>query len=425
MSSTVTTDLLDPWLDATCKGFPQGSAPVRRSAVGAQGWNILTGDLPLPLAVLKRAELSHNIGWMQHYANAAGISFAPHGKTSMSPQLFQRQLEAGAWGLTFATVNQARIGAEAGARRILIANQVLSAADLQGIVALRRDYAGLQLIFLLDSEAQLHAIETAAPGQDFEVLLELGHANGRTGCRDLATALALARAIHASQHLRLLGIECYEGLLAKGDDAADRAQARALMQQVSELAVLCEEQGLFDTSDIIISAGGSAIFDLVVPQLRLQLQRPVTGLLRSGCYVTHDHGFYKRMVGRVNHRLACDDGLRAALEVWALVQSQPEPGLAILAVGKRDISYDLDLPVPIAHCPREVLEVRAAPEGWRITGLNDQHAHLRWPEGAAVPAIGDRVALGISHPCTTFDKWRWMPIVDADYRVVDALITAF
>lgn len=423
-------DILDPLLDATSKGFPQASGPLRRSAIGAQGWNVLAGDLPLPLAVVKRDALQHNLGWMQRYADDAGVRFAPHGKTTMSPQLFRRQLDAGAWGLTFATVAQLRIGVEAGARRCLIANQVLDAGDLAAIGALQREHAGLRVLFLLDSAAQLELIEATRPQRPFEVLLEVGVPGGRTGCRTVEEALALARRTRASTALRLAGVECYEGLGAKGDSEIDRAYADALMKRVTEIALQCDREDLFECDEVFVSAGGSAIFDLVVPALRPVLSRPVAWLLRSGCYVTHDHGLYRRMVAVANLRLGCaDGGLQSALEVWALVQSLPEPGLAILAVGRRDLSYDIELPIPIAHAPRAARssgEVRAAPADWKISGLNDQHAYLRWDSNSDPGlAVGDRVVLGISHPCTTFDKWRWMPVVDADLRVVDALVTCF
>jgi D-serine dehydratase len=418
------SDILDPLLDATSKGFPQASAPLRRSAIGAQGWNVLAGDLPLPLAVIKRDALQHNLGWMQRYANDAGVRLAPHGKTTMSPQLFRRQLDAGAWGLAFATVAQLRIGVEAGARRCLIANQVLDAGDLAAIDALQREHGGLRVWFLLDSVAQLELIEATRPESPFEVLLEIGLPGGRSGCRTAGDALALARRARASEAVIVAGIECYEGLGVTGDSETDRANADALMSRVTEIALQCDREHLFETDEVLVSAGGSAIFDLVVPALRPALSRPVAGLLRSGCYVTHDHGFYRRLVAVANLRLGCDDGLRAALEVWALVQSLPEPGLAILAVGRRDLSYDIELPIPIARAARGGREVHAAPADWKISGLNDQHAYLRFDADPGL-AVGDRVVLGISHPCTTFDKWRWMPVVDADYRVVDALVTCF
>ncbi len=175
---------------------------------------------------------------------------------------------------------------------------------------------------------------------------------------------------------------------------------------------------------MLLSAGGSAIFDLVATRLKPTLGRPVRGLLRSGCYVTHDHGNYKRFVNVVESRLGCARGesLRPALEVWALVQSCPEPGLAILAAGRRDLSFDIEMPIPFARAARGATATRAVPASWKVTGLNDQHAYLRWDAADAgqAPAVGERVVLGISHPCTTFDKWHWMPMVDDDYRVVDA-----
>ena len=431
---TTLQDILDPQIDHSFKGFPHTSLPLRRSQIAAQGWHLLAGDLPLPLAVVKQQALQHNLSWMQRFAADQGLDMAPHGKTTMSPQLLRRQLDEGAWGLTFATVAQVRAGASVGARRCMIANQVFTAVDLAGVQDMQREYSGLRIVFLVDSLGQLALIEawyrsqqgTVAALRPFEVMLEIGVDGGRTGCRTQLDAQALARRVHESQACRLVGIECYEGLAATGQSAADDAYATALMRRVVEAAVFCDEHNFFDNEEVLVTAGGSAIFDLVASRLKPQLSRPVRGVLRSGCYVTHDHGFYKRMVSAVNSRLRCTDGLQAALEVWAAVQSCPEPGLAILAIGKRDISYDLDLPVPLAFCSPRDRVVMPAPADWKIGGLNDQHAYLRGsgPEHAALQ-VGDLVALGISHPCTTFDKWRWMPVVDDNYRVCDALMTCF
>lgn len=418
-------------IDASFKGFPQGQAPLSAAQVSGAGWNVLAGDLPLPIALIKREALEHNLAWMQRQVRAWGIDLAPHGKTTMSPQLFKRQLDAGAWGITFATVTQMAVGIAAGARRCLIANQVLSDVDLAAIQAMLAARADLRVVFLVDSEAQLALIEAwfaSHPGSvAFEVMLEVGVDGGRTGCRTQPQAAALARRLHASAAVKLVGIECYEGLGATGQTEADTKYATALMDRVEAIARLADSEGLFDADEVIVSSGGSAIFDLVAGRLKPVLGLPVRGLLRSGCYVTHDHGFYKRMVNVVNQRCGCEDGLRAAMEVWALVQSRPEPGLAILAVGKRDVSYDLDLPVPIARAARGALVPAGVPASWQVTALNDQHAYLRWDDSdeATAPQVGDRVGLGISHPCTTFDKWRWMPIVEDDYRVSDAVTLHF
>jgi len=426
-------DLLDPLIGPGFKGFPQGHAALRRSEVAQAGWNILAGDLPLPIALLKRNAVEHNVAWMQSQVRRWGIDLAPHGKTTMSPQLFARQLDAGAWGITFATVNQLAIGVSAGARRTLIANQVLGDADLATIQRLLRAHLDLRVAFLVDSLAQLALIEawaTRNPGsRPFEVLLEIGLPGGRTGCRTHDEAVALATHLHASTAVALVGIECYEGLGAKGNSEADGPYAQALMDRVEAIARLCDTNALFDSNEVLLSAGGSAIFDLVATRLKPALSRPVRGLLRSGCYVTHDHGFYQRYVNAAESRIGCAKGqsLRPALEVWALVQSCPEPGLAILAVGRRDLSFDIEMPVPIARAARAAMVTRSVPASWKITGLNDQHAYLRWgeSEAAEAPVVGERVGLGISHPCTTFDKWHWMPMVDDDYRVVDAAVMHF
>ena len=431
---TTLQDILDPQIDHSFKGFPHTSPPLRRSQIAAQNWRVLDGDLPLPLALVKQQALQHNLSWMQRFAADHGLDMAPHGKTTMSPQLLKRQLDVGAWGLTFATVAQVRAGVSVGARHCMIANQVFAAVDLAGIQDMQREYDGLRIAFLVDSVAQLALIEAwylspkepQAQVRPFEVLLEIGVDGGRTGCRSQHDAVTLARRLHDSPACRLVGIECYEGLGATGQSAADEAYAAALMQRVCDIAVVCDQQNFFDNEEVLVSAGGSAIFDLVANRLKPELSRPVRGILRSGCYVTHDHGFYKRMVNAVNSRLHCSGGLQAAMEVWASVQSCPEPGLVILAVGKRDISYDLDLPVPLTFCKPGGVAITDAPADWKISGLNDQHAYLRGtgPEHAALQ-VGDLVALGISHPCTTFDKWRWMPVVDENYRVCDALVTCF
>ena len=428
-------DFLDPVIDSSFKGFPHHREPLRRSQIAQQRWNVLQGDLPLPLAVIKRDALDGNLSWMQGFARERGVDMAPHGKTTMSPQLFRRQLDAGAWGITFATVTQARVGIAAGVQRCLIANQVLTSADLASIQQLVHAHDGLRIVFLVDSVQQLDLIEDwyRSPGRadnsdkrPFEVMLEIGLAGGRTGSRSNELALALARRMRSSAALRLVGVECYEGLWAKGVTDTDRAVADTIMGRVVATALQCDTEQLFEGDEVLISAGGSAIFDLVASHLTPRLSRPVRGLLRSGCYITHDHGAYKRMMSMMNSRLGCGHGLHAAMEVWATVQSRPEPGLAILAAGRRDLSFDSAMPTPVFVSRLGQTTAIDAPADWAVTALNDQHAYLRAPDGTTLDLqVGDRIGLGISHPCTTFDKWRWMALVDDQYNVCDAIVTSF
>lgn len=419
-------------LNGASKGYPQHLGAMALEQAAAQGWRVLRGDLPFPLAVLKHDALEHNLAWMRAFCQSRGLDIAPHGKTTMSPELYARQLAAGAWGISFANVFQAGVGARHGVRRIIIANQVMQTVDLDSLAMLLQDHEGLEVYFLVDSMAQLGLIEAwrqeRSAATVFTVLLELGIEGKRTGCRQHDGALELARALRRSPAVRLVGIECYEGALATCSHDSDRQNAAALMQRVQQLAQACETEDLFQTQEILLSAGGSAIFDLVAPYLLPQLRHPVRGILRSGCYLTHDHVNYRRHLRCVQERLNLRETLRPALEVLCSVQSCPEPGLAILTMGKRDVSYDLDLPVALWRACLGDPQPQPVPGHWQITDLNDQHAYLRCDRHAPAseqPQVGQVLGCGISHPCTTFDKWRWMPVVDGDYRVIDAVSIHF
>ncbi|MFC3683470.1 amino acid deaminase [Hydrogenophaga luteola] len=416
------------------KGFPTGGAPLTRAQISDQGWNLLRGDLALPLAVLKQSALEHNLHWMRDFCAQRGLHLAPHGKTSMSPELWQMQLDAGAWGISFATVFQASVGARHGVPVLLIANQVIQRAELDALALLHAERPDLRSMFLVDSVGQVDAIEAWAADRAFrgcfEVLLELGIVGQRTGTRTAEEARQTALRIADSPVLRLAGIECYEGTTAYCDHTKDRATVQSLMDRVEAIAGEAVARDWFAHEEVILTAGGSAIFDLVAERLLPDLGRPVRGVLRSGCYLTHDHQRYTRYLCCVGERLSLKETLRPALEVMASVQSQPEPGLALLSMGKRDVAYDLDLPLPVwrVHPQRQGSAPRSVPTHWRIDALNDQHAYLRFDASAPAderPCLGETVGSGISHPCTTFDKWRWLPVVDDAYSVVDAVTTWF
>lgn len=425
------------FLDSRLKGFPTHQPALAVAEAGLQGWDLLRGDLMLPMAVLKESALAHNLRWMADFCRQRGLDLAPHGKTSMSPELWRRQIEAGAWAISLATVFQASVAARHGVRRVLIPNQVLQWAELDALAHLQEEAPGWWVCFLVDSPAQLEQIEAWArdrqwPGR-WPVLLEIGIAGQRTGCRQAEEALDLARRIRASASLRLVGVECYEGPLASCDHEKDRAGVRELMDRVEALARAAVGEALFevmaaDGDALIVSAGGSAIFDLVAERLLPALGVPVRGVLRSGCYITHDHSRYRRYLCCVGERLNLGQTLRPALELLACVQSCPEPGLALLTLGKRDVGHDMDLPVPVWRSLGQGVPPQPVPDHWRIDALNDQHAYLRYDPQAPQPErprVGQTVGVGISHPCTTFDKWRWMPVVDDDYRVTAAITTWF
>lgn len=419
------------------KGVPQPVLGTAVEDIGRAGIGVLDGDCLLPVAVLKESALEHNSAWMRGFLEITGAVIAPHGKTSMAPQLFDRQLRDGAWGITAATVSQLRIYRRHGVQRVLYANQLTTNAEIDYVLdELARDPA-FDFYCLVDSEAGLRRLQARAAlrdcGRPLQVLLEVGVANGRTGVRTVEQGLALGRALaQAAPHLRLRGIEAFEGVFGGYDHPRLEIAVTGMLGMVAELARCGFEEGWFGHEPVILTAGGSAFFDMAASWLASAsagLERQATVVLRSGCYLTHDSRHYEHYALRMRERMpqlrALGAGLKPALEIVAAIQSLPEPGRAIAAFGKRDASFDIDLPQPLwwfrpgLHGKPQPIAGQAA-----VTALNDQHAFLAVGDGAALQ-VGDLMGFGISHPCTTFDKWPLLMVVDDAYCVTGAVRTYF
>lgn len=397
--------------------------------------NILREDLPLPVCVLRASVLERNLAEFQQFSEAAGVLLCPHAKTAMAPALFRRQLAAGSWGLTFANGPQLRAAREHGVPRIFYANELVGAADIRYVCAeLRRD-PGFEFFCLVDSvdgvrllAERIAALGPDGPGRPVSVLVEGGLAGARCGVRDVATAVEVGRAVRrAAPHLALVGVEGFEGL-ARARDGGDREPVvRDFLAFLSAIAAALDERDLFDRPEVLLTAGGSAFFDVVVDVLtRVRLRRPARVMLRSGCYLSEDWGLYRRALARLHGRTGSSvPDLEPALEVWAQVLSVPEPGRLILSAGRRDFGQDAGNPIALTHVRRGRTERRSLlGAGWAMAGASDQHAHMDVPPDHGA-AVGDLVALGPSHPCTTFDKWRTLYLVDDDYTVTEEVPTYF
>jgi D-serine dehydratase len=415
------------------------AAPMRQSELKMRQWRVLEADTAFPVALLKSSALTHNAKWMRDYCKHFNVQIAPHGKTTMSPQLFARQLDGGAWGITLATATQVLTAYGFGVRRILLANQLVAPAEIRVLAELLRDDPTFELYVVVDSDAGIDrlaaGLDAAGPSRPLPVLVELGLPSGRSGCRSDREAQILARKINSKPALMLAGVEGYEGLLVGPNRAEDLSAVDGFLDRLLRFTVELDGQSLFRGRDILLSAGGTAYFDRVAEaMLRFApLSRPLVPILRSGCYLTHDHGFYRHLLAEMAARQPLlfanlpAGGLKPALEVWSMVQSHPEPTLAILTMGKRDVSYDFDLPLPMWwHRPGSARQPQVLSADCKIDKINDQHAYLRLPaEFGHQVRVGDLIGCGISHPCTTFDKWPLLLEVDDGYRVTGAVNTVF
>lgn len=399
------------------------TAAVEKGA--AEPGDSLVRDVSLPALVIHHQALEHNIRWMQAFVSNSGAELAPHGKTSMVPALFRRQLEEGAWGITLATAVQTRAAYAHGVHRVLMANQLVGTPNM-ALIADLLDDSMFEFYCMVD-----HLDNVAALGEYFggrglrlNVMIEYGVPGGRCGCRTEQQVLALAEAIAAQPALALTGIEGYEGVI-HGDQAV--VDIKAFAASLVRLAVELQDKGAFALDRPIVTASGSAWYDLIAEAFDAQAVRErFLSVLRPGSYVVHDHGIYKEAQCCVlDRRSELSEGLRPALEVWAHVQSLPEPGFAVIAMGKRDVAYDAGLPNPLLRYTAGVLPAQGDDvSACKVTAVMDQHAFMTVAPGCELH-IGDIIAFGTSHPCLTFDKWRSGCLVDENLQVIETMSTCF
>lgn len=408
-------------LSARDKGLPARAIGLTASEFLATSPRI--EEFWTPLIVLDDEALRANVDTMATWCRERGLDLMPHGKTTMAPALWQRQRDSGSLGITLATLGQVRTARDAGVDAIMLANSTVDERSLRWLAGELAD-PGFRFVCWADSldtvERMDAVLGAAGVPRPVDVCVELGAPGVRTGARSLAEAREVAERIAASNVLRLAGVAGYEGVL--GHERVDSALAavRDYLEQLVELHRSLEP--LYGEGEVYVTAGGSAYFDVVADVFAAAGagSAPTRFVLRSGAYIVHDDGFYRGISPFGD--AAGADGLRfrTAMRGVARAVSHPEPGLTLLDGGKRDFPYDEGLPIPRAVAAD-------LGDGWTpldasVSALADQHTFLR----ADVP-VGSVVALGLSHPCTAFDKWRILPVVDSweSGIVVDLIRTYF
>ncbi|WP_239461241.1 amino acid deaminase [Occallatibacter savannae] len=407
------------------KGIGALTEDTPASSIAARRWNLLREDLCLPAAVLYQDKMEHNLQWMQRFIDRYGVKLAPHGKTTMAPALFNRQLKSGAWGITLATAQQLQVAYAHGVRRVLMANQLVGRRNMEMIADVAAD-PEFDFYCLVDSVANVEQLG-AYFGQRklrLKVLVELGVPGGRCGTRDDAQLQEVLDALERSRGMvDLCGLELYEGVLK------DEDSIRAYLRRGCELMRRLLGERRFARTPALISGAGSAWYDLVAEEFAAAgFGDAVEIALRPGCYLTHDVGNYETQQQRILHSnpiaREMKSGLMPALHVWAYVQSIPEPDLAVVTMGRRDAAFDSGLPRPALHYRPGSAAPKNVPLHWETTKLMDQHGYVKIAPGDDVH-VGDMIGFNISHPCLTFDKWRVLAIVDEKFDVVDVVKTYF
>jgi len=398
-------------IEISNKGFPLNSYGKTVDQFLSTKPNVFTSGFQFPIMVLKDKALKHNIDRMARFCKSVGAELAPHVKTTMSPQIAQMQVDAGAFALTIANFWQAEIFRRFGFKKLIIANEVLNPTAIAAIADLNGKKAA-EIIFYVDSLAGLEIVKKHTSKDGIQNLfIEIGTDNGRGGVRDLDLVTTIAKNISEDPRLKLRGVTGFEGAVpnaartSAGEDSVTKFCQKIVAAANNAFPYKSE-------SEFIISAGGSAYFEIVASELN-KFDKPKILLLRSGGYVTHDSKYYEEVYPFRDS----NDLLLPAIEVWAQVISAPEKDFGVLNLGKRDVGCDLHNPIPVARYSDKLSKFSG-----EIEKLNDQHGFMRSQEEFAVSEL---IGLGISHPCTTFDKWRLIPLVNDNYDVVDCIHTFF
>ena len=410
------TDLGSEEISVFHKGLPIRAQGMSIKDFIATKPNLFNSDFQLPIMVLRESALSHNIQRMADYCSSLGFELAPHVKTPMSPQIAKRQMDAGAWGLTIANFSQASVMLDFGFSRLIIGNEVMEPTSIVKIAEINGSGQG-EIIFYIDSLAGLKIAQSAIEGvakAKLNVFMEIGAVGGRAGIRDLDLLKEILDEIAKDNRIYVRGVSGFEGAVPGGDSEGEGIELlRKFLRHIVAAATITAP---FVREDkIIISAGGSSFFDYVAEEFA-KYEGDAHRILRSGGYVSHDHIHYNELYPFM--KAPQSEQFIPALELWARVLSIPEPDLAILNFGKRDAGNDLDNPIPIAKLVEKPVKFKG-----EIEKLNDQHAFMKITPGSV--SVGNVIGCGISHPCTNFDKWRLLPLVNDQYDVIDLVHTFF
>ena len=391
------------------------------------GWNILKEQVSLPVAVIKQDKIKKNAKWMADFTAKHNMLLAPHGKTTMSTDLFKMQLDAGAWGMTLATVPQVISAFEAGITRVIMANQLVGKFHFDQIGKWLESSA-IEFYCFADSIDNLIDIGEffAERNLSVNILLEVGIKGGRCGLRSAKEISSLVAACERYSSLKLMGIAFYEGVIG-GENPAQ--QVKVFVDEVSTLAKKLQAENRYNTNKPIITGAGSAWYDIVAKTLYDSTDSDnFKIILRPGCYLIHDTGIYHKAQQAIISRsqLACDitGELESSLSIWAYVLSIPEPGLAIIGMGKRDVAFDAGLPTAELIFSIKSGQLTNATNGLKIEKIMDQHCMLRYSDDQVL-RVGDMMNFSTSHPCLTFDKWRQIGVVEDDWVITKTISTQF
>lgn len=328
-------------------------------------------DVDTPALVIDADAMERNIAHMAEFFAGSTAKLRPHAKTHKSPIIAQKQLDAGAIGITCAKLGEAEALVAGGIRDVLIANQIVGEHKIARLVRLARH---ADIAVAVDNYDNAKEISDAAviAGSSVRVLVEVNVGMDRCGVEPGSSAVDLARRISTLPGLRFFGIQSYEGHLVMLAGHENRAQrVREAMAPVIETRKMIESAGVPVT---VISGGGTGTFDIT---------STIEGFdeIQAGSYVFMDAKY-----GSVE---GPDAVFEPALFLWSTIVSRPTAERAVADIGLKTATSELGLPV--------LADFRDS----KTVSLSEEHVKLLLEGDARSLRVGDKVRFQPGHVCTT------------------------
>jgi D-serine deaminase-like pyridoxal phosphate-dependent protein len=341
--------------------------------VGRARDEVTTPALLLDLDVAKR-----NLEKMAENFRDLPAALRPHIKVHKSPELARLAIEAGAIGVACATAWEAKVMAEAPIEDVLVANQVVHPDKVRAVVETARDH---RITVAVDDVRNVEQLSHAAgdAGSELELLIEIDVGMGRCGVRERGEALPLAERIADLPHLRLRGMQGYEGhcMLEPDRDVRLEEAQRANEKLVDAVDFLTERGYPCE----VVSAGGTGTWYITGAHPRITE-------VQAGSYALMDC-FHGNLV---------PGGFEVAMTVLGTVISR-QGNTVVLDCGRKSVGIDFVTP-PLARYPEAEIRYYA-----------EEHCLADFP-GPPPLDLGDRAEVIAGYGPTTVNLYDVFHVVE-------------
>jgi D-serine deaminase-like pyridoxal phosphate-dependent protein len=279
-------------------------------AIGRHRHEVVTPALLLDLPAARR-----NIEKMGERMRGLSADLRPHVKVHKSPELARMQVEAGAIGISTATVWEAIAMVRSGLDGVFVVNTVAGPDKLAALAELAREADVMVAVDDAENAAEIAAAARSA-GSTLGVLIEVDTGMDRAGVDTVDQAVALAGRIAELDTVRMAGVTGYEGHCSLTPERELRHE-----RQQKAMSFLVETADAIRAAGLpcpIVSAGGTATWDWTAAY-------PGVTESQAGSYVVMDN-FHGAMVGDFEH----------AMTVLATVISRP-PDRVIVDAGSKSM----------------------------------------------------------------------------------------